>query len=194
MNYFDRFKAKFPAWQQDPLEIGVVTNLIRENTRTYLEIGTAEGGSIYYFGHCLPLKTAVCVDYDEDHTREVRQWAFDELEAIGKDCEKMKPKVSPSLLSGDSKDPVIIDAVKNIYPDGCDVVFIDGGHDYQTVLSDWKNYGPMANKFCIFHDICLNEVKRVWDSIPAPKLNIIETGKYGMGIVFMNNARGKQGD
>ena len=174
MNYFDTYKAKYSNWQQDRQEIEAVARLINANcaVKSYLEIGTAEGGSLYYFGHMLAPHKAVCVDLAEAHTATLREWVFSE----------MKDAIDITLYAGNSTEPAIIDAVKSLGQ--FDVVFIDGGHDYATVKSDWESYGFLAAKFVVFHDICLPDVKKLWDTIPQPKLSIVETGKFGMGVVF----------
>ena len=175
MDHFQRYQSKYPNWQQERDEIDAVISIIHssgQQVRTYLEIGTAEGGSLYYFGHRLAPLSAVCVDLDEDHTRPLREWVFGEI----------GDAINISLMSGDSTDQTIIDCVKA--KGQFDMVFIDGGHDYATVKSDWENYGPLATKFCVFHDICLPGVKAVWDAIPERKLSIVGQGKFGMGIIF----------
>jgi cephalosporin hydroxylase len=46
------------------------------------------------------------------------------------------------LIKGLSNDPIIIQKVKDNY-DSFDCVYIDGGHDYETVISDIETYSSM---------------------------------------------------
>ena len=168
-DYFDTFQRKYHNWQQQREEIEAVAKLIGE-CNSYLEIGTAEGGSLYFFAHKMGFKRAVCVDLDEAHTRPYREWVFEQLSGA----------VEMTLYSGNSMDAAIIEqAAKEQF----DVVFIDGGHDYATVKSDWVNYGKLANKYVVFHDICLPDVKKLWDELPGIKLSLIGDGRFGMGIL-----------
>jgi hypothetical protein len=49
----------------------------------------------------------------------------------------------PSIIKGLSTDPDIISAASRMYP-GYNMVYIDGGHDYETASSDIKNFSPLV--------------------------------------------------
>lgn len=113
--------------------------------RSYLEIGTAEGDSMYVLSHALaPNSTITSVDLGERHTRP---YANDVVNII-------KQNHNVALYTGDSTNP---DTYPNKKPH--EVVFIDGGHDYNTALSDARMYGKLATKYLIFHDIKLDGVR-----------------------------------
>ena len=49
-------------------------------------------------------------------------------------------RLFPIIIQGYSEDPIIIQSAMRSY----DLVYVDGGHSYQTALSDLKNYGAMV--------------------------------------------------
>jgi len=118
--------------------------------RSYLEIGASMGGSMVVLGaNCTKV---VAVDLFEQHSAPTLHLA-------------MKMISAPHVVgvAGDSRDPKTIAKVVAHGP--YDVVLIDGGHDYRTVQSDWKTYGPLATKAVFFHDIAQPYVKILWNEI-----------------------------
>lgn len=168
-NRYQQFLEIYPKWQQSEPELAELVKEI-SSAESYLEIGTAEGGSLYYLAPLLGIKSAVCVDLDEDHTRKIRYQVFAELKSVN--C---------VMFSGNSKDHSIVDAVKRKGP--YDVVLIDGGHDYATVMEDWQNYGPLAAKYLVFHDIQLPAVKAVWEQMKGNKMEIVHSKTFGFGVL-----------
>ena len=65
------------------------------------------------------------------------------------------------MLCGDSKSKEILKSAEIL--GGYDLIFIDGGHDYLTVKSDFENYSKHLNKngVIVLHDIKSNIVKGV---------------------------------
>lgn len=178
--YVVKRSACFPVVQERS-ELEHVFNLIK-GCKSYLEIGTAEGNSLYVLSHALePDSKIVCVDYGENHTQpfqeEIRQLLSDKHEV--------------AMFHGDSTNP---DTLPYSYKDkairGYDVVLIDGGHDFATVQSDCLMYAGLATKYVLFHDIKMPEVKQAVDWY----LERYKTGKYyefinsetmGYGIIIL---------
>lgn len=132
---------------QDKAELEHVFNLMRAaNCASYLEVGSAEGNSLYVLTHALLEGAHVLSVNIEDHTKTARQ---DVIKLLG-------PQWPVYQKTGNSTDPKTIADVKGKY----DCVLIDAGHSYEEVLSDAVNYGAMAQKYIFFHDIQLPEVKR----------------------------------
>lgn len=131
-------------------ELEYVFNLIR-GCRSYLEVGTAEGNSLYVLSHALePDPKVAYIDWNEDHTRQQRNEAL----------EAMKPiDVLPIHWNTHSYRAIDVANRWGHY----DVVLIDAGHDYEDVVMDAVNYGCLADKYIIFHDTQLPEVKRAFD-------------------------------
>lgn len=140
-------RLSFPL-VQDKGEMQHVYNLVR-GCKSYLEVGTAEGNSLYVMGHAL-LSDAlvVSIDWQEPHTKNARDEVLNSI----------PQKVIE--VPYDSHTPKAIDAARSYAP--YDVVFIDAGHKYDDVVQDAKNYGIMATKYIIFHDIVLPEVYRAF--------------------------------
>lgn len=127
---------------QDRSELEHVYNLMKGcDCQSYLEVGTAEGNSLYVLGHAT--KMAACIDLGEPHTLEPRTEVL------------MKLGVSIQQFLGDSTTPEISRQITSKH----DCILIDGGHDFATVLSDSILYAPLATKYIFWHDIQLPEVK-----------------------------------
>lgn len=131
---------------QERSELEHVFNLMREcDCSSYLEIGSAEGNSLYVLTHAMGHGSKVLSVNIEDHTKTARQEIIRKLGEHWPVFQK----------TGDSTDPKTIADVKGQY----DCVLIDAAHDYNSVLSDAMNYGLLAQKYIFFHDIQLPEVK-----------------------------------
>lgn len=126
--------------------------LREERVRSYLEIGSMHGGSLWRVAMALPKGSRlVSVDSMVDRP-DAKQSLLDcvaELKSIGYDAR---------FICGDSTDKFIVDTVKLLSPFGA--LFIDGNHSPDYVRADWKNYGPMA-RIVGFHDI---NWKKTWSS------------------------------
>lgn len=163
--------------QQRPDELVRFVQLVVGNgVRRYLEIGLRFGYTFFEIGKNLP-PASFMVGVDLVEHRNLKQSVM------------MLRKKGHSVadIFGDSKDKRTMSIVRRYAP--YDLVFIDGGHDYETALSDWKSYGPMSRLLVAFHDIdCDAEgygVHKLWKELKA-------SGKYetqeiigearGMGI------------
>lgn len=157
-------------FQQEYMELKHIYDLMKNcDCQSYLEVGSAEGSSLYILGNTS--KEIAYIDIDEDHTREARKDAIKHLE---KDVK---------AYHGDSRSSST-HPISRKY----DCVLIDGGHDYDTVYSDCMMYAPLATKYIFWHDIQLPEVRRAIDVFMARnKLGkystFINSGSYGYGII-----------
>lgn len=131
---------------QDYDELEYIFNLI-QGCNSYLEVGTAEGDSLYVLSHALADDAKiVSVDLGEKHTIKYA----DEVEAMAK--REIK------FIRGNSHDIGIINQAYGEY----DVVLIDAGHQFVDVIADAMVYGAMADKYIIFHDVMLPEVRQAF--------------------------------
>lgn len=126
---------------------GLIEILQRENVRSFLEIGSRFGGSLWRIANTLPKGSRIVSCDSGKGMGGKKLGATDSLKAciarlkeIGYDAH---------LVVGDSQLPEQINAVKKLAP--FDAAFIDGDHELRGVTRDWKNYGRMA-RIVAFHD------------------------------------------
>ena len=98
---------------------------------------------------------------------EVEYYGFDFFE--GNSIEQVKRKLEETgrvfkLFQGDSV--VTLPSVLEVLPK-MDLIFIDGGHSYATVKSDWENSKSLMHDgtAVFFHNYGFSGVKKLVDSI-----------------------------
>lgn len=159
---------------QERVELEYVFNLIK-GCKSYLEVGTAEGKSLYVLSHALdPEASITYIDLGEKHTKPPRDALLAKM-----------PNKNVTEILGDSNSYRCYFPVKE---QKFEVVFIDAGHELFNVLIDACWYGPMATKYLIFHDVNIKDVNRAfeWYAHNVPNkgfYRIINSDTYGYGIV-----------
>ena len=131
---------------QFPQEITEFVRLMKENQiRSYLEIGSMYGGSLWMVSRIMPKGSRiVSVDLPtpgKPHAAQSLQECMQHLLREGFDAH---------LFVGDSTNADIVKKVKALSP--FDAGLIDGNHTLSYVSRDWENYGPLC-KIVAFHDI-----------------------------------------
>lgn len=155
------------------------------NAKTVLEIGTYQGGSLWYLvKYAAPNATVITLDLDHSQCN-----FWDEFSSL-------RPDVNLIKITGDASDQDTIQKIKQ-FVDNFDFVFIDGYHYFPNVRDDWENFGKYA-KVCAFHDIGNGEflekpqdVRVMWNEIVneygLKTVSMIhkdyEKSAYGIGIV-----------
>lgn len=158
---------------QDQTEMEYVYNLLKD-CKSYLEVGTAEGNSLYVYANAMPKGSEITyVDWAEKHTKEPR----DQILALLEDY-----KVRP--IHGDSNDFSTIHKAQGQY----DAVLIDAGHDDFNVAIDAIFYAGLAKKYIIFHDVQLKDVNRAfeWYAKQRPECKnyrVVNSEHYGYGVI-----------
>jgi hypothetical protein len=114
----------------------------------YLEIGSYAGESLFYLSQIFPKGSVITlVDLgDNQAAREI---------LITKTIPWVREKFGHQihLLSGDARDPEVINQIKAFAPQGrYDLVFIDANHNFEYAIEDFKNYRDKAD-WIAFHDI-----------------------------------------
>jgi predicted O-methyltransferase YrrM len=132
-----------PPTSQNPKEFAKLLKIYDERKpKNVLEIGTHEGGTLYYWlNNATPGTTVGSIDIQGIiKTDKMKEWAADRVTGI--------------CLQGNSEDLNSINWAKK-YIGNLDWLFIDGGHSYKEVRADYENYGEMVKRGGIiaFHDI-----------------------------------------
>ena len=150
-----------------------------------LEIGSRYGHTLDLMARTTPFKKVVAVDlpgiypWGEDSEKELKI-KIQRLREDGYDAH---------LFIGDSSNEDIVSSVFELGP--FDMVFIDGDHHYEGVLSDWRNYGHLG-KTVVFHDIVQPkpderqelEVWKLWQSLNGDKEEFVGVNsKMGLGVL-----------
>lgn len=167
---------------QDYKELEYVFNLIKGcRCQSYLEIGSAEGNSLYVLSHAMVEDARkILVDFGEEHTAAPRKEVLD----------KIKLHISRQFL-GNSHNTGMLSLAQQSNKMGnasYDVVFIDAGHTYEDVIADAISFGWLANRYIIFHNVCLAPIKKAieWYLAQNPQFKyheFINSTHYGYGII-----------
>lgn len=172
-----------------------LANMVRDvrklNPVTVLEIGTAQGGTLFLWTRLAqPHATIVSIDlpggkfgggYSTRRVPVYRRFA-------GK-------RQKLHLLREDSHAQPTFDRVKTLFGETpVDLLFIDGDHTYEGVKKDWEMYSSLVRPGGIiaFHDIAGNyddtQVKMLWDSIKPNfehrEYAVHPEGLYGIGMLY----------
>lgn len=133
---------------QNEQELDTFCEFLNANdVRSYLEIGSKFGGSLWRVGGSLPTGSKVVA---VDMPYGTRRWP--ETEPSLKACvaELRARGIDAHIIWGNSTDAGVISQVIEHGPYDC--VLIDANHTLPFLKRDWENYSSMA-KFVAFHDI-----------------------------------------
>ena len=138
--------------QQDRSEIQeFVSVLLKRNGRSaMLEIGLGYYGSTHFLWRLL-FDKVVTIEKSHDRIRMFgttmrqfyRRWVLDDHRS--------------AFVIGMSSDPSTVQKAYQCALGGVDVLFIDGDHQYSSVLTDWLLYSPLVRPggLVAFHDVGL---------------------------------------
>lgn len=167
--------------------------LKKENVRSYLEIGSKFGGSLWAVANALPSGSRiVSVDLPHGDT------SFKQSQGPLEECvAALKQKgYDAHLFLGDSTNIDIVNSVRALSP--FDACFIDANHTEPYIREDWKNYGPLA-RIVAFHDIGFFregglpphkkpiEVPKVWNEIKQGQRTTeirLDKQDNGIGVIW----------
>ena len=137
-----------------------LTDYIRENeVSRIMEIGVHSGENA---------RNMVDVASESVSREDIEYYGFDYFENRSR-LENVREKLSKTgcqfeLFKGDSIDvlPDVVDRLPKM-----DLIFIDGGHDFETVSSDWEHSRKLMRKdtAVFFHNYNYEGTGRVVDSI-----------------------------
>lgn len=151
----------------------LVDKIERINPNVILEIGVKTGGTLALWDYILKNKydpILICIDIANKLKWDTR-----------------KSKNNIKFLIADSRNERTINKVKyNLQNRKIDFLYIDGGHSFYQVISDYKIYSKFVRKggiiaiHDIFNDTCPG-VKQFWNNVKGRKEFCI--CKQGTGII-----------
>jgi len=188
----NKFRLLIPSIRPAQLESEFIkfSKILRgKNVKNILEIGTANGGTLYLFSQ-LADKKAKIISVDLRHP----SWKIDFYNALLRPSEKL------FLVEGDSHRIQTLNKIKRILKNHkLDLLFVDGDHSYKGVKSDFEMYKNLVKRGGViaFHDIAAGYiinpewagVNKFWNEVKNKyeTTEIIESKKqrvYGIGVIF----------
>jgi len=180
---------------QQPQELVELIELVKKrNPQAVLEIGTANGGSLFLFCRAAADNaTIVSIDLPGGvNGGGFPNWKTELYQQFATDSQYLH------LLRMNSHHLSTFNHARSLTPSGkFEVIMIDADHSYEGVKQDFQLYSSLVadNGIIILHDIIENQfdasiqVNRFWNElVPIHKTKEIifdhEQGNMGLGIVF----------
>jgi len=185
---------------QDPDEIRELLTIFRAIKPIHiLEIGSFAGGTLWYWLYFSRISRVMSLDMVMTDGQSSSQ-----LSGMAK-WPDWAANSGNELITyqGDSTSKEALQFVNEWFPDGIDFIFLDGGHDSQTVSKDITNYYPLVKPGGVFamHDIAVPEqnsegiaCRQAWRSIRGwgrDSLEIIHGEGvsngigHGIGVIYV---------
>jgi predicted O-methyltransferase YrrM len=179
----------YPIQQHEGEIDQFISILKKEKVKSFLEIGSKFGGSLWRIANALPKGSkivSVDLPWGDRKSEPFLIRCRDNLRKAGYDV---------NVILGDSTDPLVIEKVRLHAP--FDAVLIDANHTEPYVWKDWHNYGTMG-RIIAFHDIGWLErpmpssklpidVPKIWDAI-KPGQRFVEIKQCardnGIGVLW----------
>ena len=154
---FHSIPLKYIGWSIAPIQIKqeiqeLLSILSEQNICTMLEIGTANGGTLYLFSRILDANARI-ISLDLPKGKlggGYESYKIPFFTNFAKENQQI------FLVRTDSHSPEALTAVKSILKERkIDFLFIDGDHTYEGVKIDFQMYSPLVRKcgLIAFHDI-----------------------------------------
>lgn len=126
--------------------------IMKDKCKTYLEIGTHYGHSM-----CNMLQSKYKTKYlgidifqiwGDSKVNDMEKLANDNANKFNVNNYEYK------FIKANSQAKETINIVKSYFPQGIDLLFIDGDHSFKGIINDFNNYFPLVNKggYIIFDD------------------------------------------
>lgn len=150
-----------------------------------LEIGLGHCGSTHVLWRCL-FNKVVTIEKSYDRIREFGKnmrsyydkWIFEN--------EKSR------FLIGYSNEPIIVANSRKLLLAGTDVLFIDGDHRYESILTDWLLYAPLVKigGIVAFHDSLVTNISGAAQFLNELSNGFIDGKKYKINQIIESNCAG----
>lgn len=188
-----KVKSPVPIFQ-DELELEALLKRVRDlGPKRILEVGSLYGGTLWRWMYEFCGATVVSVDLIADNNEHPKENILE--------CRKHWERWAIDLMCllhyyvGPSDHPEILRAAKKHAP--YDFIFIDGGHKYDEISADFRNYWPMLRPggLMAFHDVGYPEsnrkihVGRWWQEIKKSgdyrtEEFITRPNEWGIGLIW----------
>ena len=174
------------------LETLIQDIVIGEQCRSYLEIGSKFGASLWRIANAMPVGSVVrAIDLPGGDGKNMQS----EVSLAACELALIERGYEAEVYFGDSRWPAAVEFASASKP--YDLVFIDGGHTLDVVRADWENYGPLG-RIVALHDISAvpERLGRSEQDIAVPVLwnelkgvhkhreIRVERGYYGIGVIW----------
>jgi cephalosporin hydroxylase len=145
---FTRCTVMFPAQHREEF-LPFLELLASDPPSTLLEIGTSRGGTFFMMCQVADADARLAT-LDLHLPTDVR------VETFARSGQHV------TGIEGNSTDPEIRTRVDALFPEGLDVLFIDGDHSYEGVKSDFELYRSLVRPggLVVFHDIVPDDEER----------------------------------
>lgn len=176
---------------QEEWEFATLLNLYKQlNPENLLEIGSFFGGTLWFWlNNSTRLDKVVSIDYPIP-PGDGRYEQMITSKSLWNNW--IKKSITFKEIQADSTQDATVQQIAAIFPENdIDFLFIDGGHDYNTVKSDYEKYSAFVRPggMVVFHDVVgLADVKRYWNEVKAGKTYIEiskNEGGWGIGVLYV---------
>ncbi len=199
---FDDFGITIEPGQVRPEICGLLEILRERPRRRILEIGTANGGSLFLIAQSASADARlISVDLHKgEFGGGYPAWKIPLYKAFTQRGQRL------DLIRGDSHAPTTVESVQRLLAgEKLDFLFIDGDHTYEGVRQDFESYSPLVRSGGLvgFHDIAppspgpaeeggptllVGEVPQFWSEIRTryPSTELIDPaggGYFGIGLI-----------
>jgi len=182
-------------------EIATLLKILKlKKSKIVLEIGTANGGTLFLFSKvCPPDMTLISIDLPEGPFggEFFPDWKIPFYKSFATQQQKIH------IIRADSHNSKTLDEIKVLLNGKkIDFLFIDGDHGYESVKKDLELYGEFLSDDGIIaiHDISsgpeenVGEVPKFWKEIKSKheSLEILDNDNtlgYGIGLLFPNETK-----